>query len=947
MVRESDPFLKMQLSQKIHSEWVKMKRTFLQLGSPNAGGSRQPSEHVSRDANVSCADTTSAFVHFGSSPSSNTATTPIVKSSAPQRTAWGSASTSDGVVTRKREREYVEVFSSDSSPVLLCDDAAPISNEPLKLSAASLPLPSVTAPAENEEGDLHQSERRLSVEIATTDEHLGTETTQERFKQDSHEVQGNAEVKESDDSTPAVTLSDAQQFILDLVVKHQRSVFLTGGGGTGKSFLLREIIDHLDKRTTFVTAPTGIAALNVGGVTLHSFAGIGLGEGSREDLLGRVRGHKAAKLQWQGCRVLIIDEVSMVPKKMLDDLEYIARRVRGRDEPFGGIQLVLCGDFLQLPPVSKRGGRSSSQVNECDFCFASRAWERINPRVFILRTLFRQHSDTLFATILNELRLGQLSHDSIHTMMSISHSTRAAFVDTAVDGNIVITDDMGAQGEDRRGGRTVLRSTNSVVKNINDACFGELDAEVHSYVAVTGGPQPHLLDQCPAEGEVSLRVGARVMLLKNLDQRAGLVNGSIGVVSTFVDADQVSRDLLNPPNSRDWLRRITKSAMPKFPVVRFSVQRYSTHDRRLVPADRDLVVQPQSWTVLSGTRELAFRWQIPLKLAWAITIHKSQGMTLQNVNVDFDGMFEDAQAYVALSRCTTLQGLTIENFDLRKVRTNVHALAYYDDLEATIARSGGDCSMFTLPALAENPWGATQPSLEDDAPDVGPPTQAATAFNNAVSRIRERLPSAMIDAASRKRVRVHRPVAAMKNGSVQFTQGVNCGCHEVLLSDLVLPFSRVANCFVVVDTCSLIALHNHSKASIAIQRLCDENFVRVPQMVLSELDGLTKRRDQPQTAFAARRARDLVKDLLLDASVELQRSDHSVDPSTVFALGGDGTNFGDATDATTRKDNPILCYASYLQQTYKTPIVICTEDCLLGLRANACGFSSCSVSSGI
>lgn len=863
-----------------------------------------------------------------------------MKRAGPPRTFWTPTQDSTSIrtplsdsnhTTRKRDREYIEIVSdTDTSPILLREGNETVTGEPLQLKLSPVPA---TVEAD---GSRH-AETRTSPSKPLGG--LKEQELDDRVEQPEDAVE---------ESTPAVTLSAEQQFILDLVVKHQRSVFLTGGGGTGKSFLLREIIDQLDKRTTFVTAPTGIAALNVGGVTLHSFAGIGIGEGSRDDLLGRVRGNKAAKLQWLGCRVLIIDEVSMVPKKLLDDLEFIARKIRGRNEPFGGIQLVLCGDFLQLPPVNRRSGRQSVQANECDFCFASAAWDRINPRVFFLRTLFRQHTDSLFATILNELRLGELSHDSIHTMMSISHSTRAAFVDTTANGEIVVTDDVGAQGEDRRGGRTVLRSTNNVVKNINSDCFDELNTDVQSYTAVTGGPQPHLLDQCPAESEVSLRVGARVMLLKNLDQRAGLVNGSIGVVTTFVDADQVSRELLNPPNSRDWLKRMTKSATPKFPVVRFSVQRYSTHDRRLVPADRDLVVQPQNWSVMSGTRELAYRWQIPLKLAWAITIHKSQGMTLQNVNVDFDGMFEDAQAYVALSRCTTLQGLTIENFDLRKVRTNVHALAYYDDLEATIARNGGDRSMFTMPFMAENPWGATQPSLDDDVEDESPPTQAAKkAFSEAVNRIRERLPSAMIDAAARKRLRVDRPVAAMHNGHMQLTQGEHCGSHDVLMSDLVIPFKKVTSCFVVVDTCSFIALHNHSKTSDAVQRLCDENFVRVPQMVLAELDGLTKRQEQPQIAFAARRARDLVKDLLMDHAVALQQSDHSVDPSAVFARGGDGTNFGDATDRATRKDNPILCYASYLQRTYRTPIVICTEDCLLGLRANACGFSSCSVSSGL
>lgn len=824
--------------------------------------------------------------------------------------------------SKKRERECIEISSDDDSPLLNddslgCHELLQVTVKPaVEVVDDSRGEPPTSAPA---------------VEWATT-----REPPVEPL---------NAE------EPPPISLSPEQKFILDLVVTHQRSVFLTGGGGTGKSFLLREIIDSLDRRTTFVTAPTGIAALNVGGVTLHSFAGIGLGEGSSDDLLGRVRGSKTARTSWQSCRVLIIDEVSMVPKKLLDSLEYIARRIRGRNEPFGGIQLVLCGDFLQLPPVTK--GRSASY--ECEFCFASRAWRKINPRVFILRTLFRQHADQQFATVLNELRLGQLSQDSIHTMMSISHSTRAVFVSTGEQGDQRLVDDQGMNAEERRAGRTVLRSTNIVVRSINERCFDDLNTDIHMFTAVTGGAQPHLLDQCPAEKEIALRVGSRVMLLKNLDQRAGLVNGSVGVVTSFVEAAMVSRDLLNPPTSRDWLKRIGSSNPLVFPVVRFAVQRYSTHERRLVPMENDLVVQPQNWSVMSGNRELAFRWQIPLKLAWAITIHKSQGMTLQNVNVDFDGMFEDAQAYVALSRCTTLQGLTIENFDLRQVRTNVHALAFYDDLEAEIAARGGDSSLYVEPTVAENPWGATQPDSDDETDDVRDPevaaTQAAkvlqlaTVFNDAVKRIRSRLPSALIEQAASKSAVLSKPVAAMVQGRFCMTQGADCGTANVRMSELVIPLSSVASCYVVLDTCSLVALHGYTESSPKVCSLCESNFVRVPQMVLAELDGLTKR-DQPQVAFAARRARNLLRTLLQCGAVELQGSDHSVEPSSVFAFGGDGTNFGDATDETTRKDNPILCYAAYLQRRFRSPVVICTEDCLLGLRANACGFSSCSVSGG-
>ncbi|KAF4540194.1 Mitochondrial DNA helicase protein [Lasiodiplodia theobromae] len=212
------------------------------------------------------------------------------------------------------------------------------------------------------------------------------------------------------------SLTTEQNIVLDFVLHQGKSVFFTGPAGTGKSFLLRKIIAALRVKyiskpeKVTVTASTGIAATNIGGQTLHSFAGVGLGTGTAEELLTKIVKDKKKRKLWKTVKVLIIDEISMIDGEFFDKLDQIARGVRGNRLPFGGVQLVVTGDFYQLPPVSK--------TLSSTFAFESESWRSTIDYTICLTHVFRQ-KDPIFTGMLNELREACLSFDSIQRFRSL------------------------------------------------------------------------------------------------------------------------------------------------------------------------------------------------------------------------------------------------------------------------------------------------------------------------------------------------------------------------------------------------------------------------------------------------------------------------------------------------------------------------------------------------
>ncbi|RNF20298.1 PIF1 helicase-like protein [Trypanosoma cruzi] len=632
----------------------------------------------------------------------------------------------------------------------------------------------------------------------------------------------------SGESPPSMKLSAEQQHVFDLVVKYGRSVFLTGGAGTGKSHLLRAIIEALPRSSTFVTATTGIAALNLGGSTLHSFAGCGIVDfktHSAEDVCDTVRSKSRAKRNWRFCKVLVVDEVSMMDAWFFDVLEYVARKIRGDNSPFGGIQLVLAGDFLQLPPVVKHSGQDPR------FCFESEAWCRVNPRVCILSQRFRQNDEGFFR-MLNEIRCGVLTAASLALLASLSSTTTVRFVQEAtgdvraegvIEGTLGtsppslltardVVDSRGRTRAERYDGFSILRARRAEVDAVNSERFNELKSEIFSYEGFHWGEGKYPAD-LPAV--VSVRIGCRVMLLKNLDVFVGLVNGSVGTVESFIDIRKV-RDFSNKTTPAD-LRHMAKHTF--LPVVRFDTCK--GNDSKDSACGRLVMVEPHRWSVLQGDREVSYSVQIPLQLAYAITIHKSQGMSLSRVNVDFRGIFEEGQAYVALSRCTDLNSLVIENFDAHRVNPNAKALAYYKALaDAVEAEEKAEKKM--LHARLRHPWGYND--MDDNDNDDYDGDQED---NQSHSRIHSE--------AARKRRNVADVVEEVRQ-RITPSYILWSSLRQRVLSTAELA-SSVHGALLVMDTTSLLALGSSHNSTALYEKVFvkNQNMMRVPRLVKDEL----------------------------------------------------------------------------------------------------------------
>ncbi|XP_069699947.1 ATP-dependent DNA helicase PIF1 [Periplaneta americana] len=409
----------------------------------------------------------------------------------------------------------------------------------------------------------------------------------------------------------AGALTSEQKAVLDGALAG-KNIFFTGSAGTGKSYLLRRVIGALPPDVTVATASTGVAACHIGGVTLHSFAGIGSGKASLERCI-ELASRPLVQQSWRRCRHLIIDEISMVDGLFFEKLEHVARVVRGNDRPFGGVQLILCGDFLQLPPVT----RETEQKNNIRFCFQSAAWERCVHSSFELTQVHRQ-SDPEFIDILQNIRIGRVTPEITSQLLATKiHSVEAAGILA-----------------------TRLCSHMQDADLINTSKLNQLTGDSKKFEAVDSDPySTKTLDQMtPVPSSLVLKVGAQVMLMKNINVSEGLVNGARGVVTKFDDKG--------------------------LPVVRFCTK-------------KEMMLQPERWTIKTGGGALLSRKQIPVRLAWAFSIHKSQGLTLDCVEMSLARVFEAGQAYVALSRAKSLKTLRILDFDPKQVWANPDVLSFY------------------------------------------------------------------------------------------------------------------------------------------------------------------------------------------------------------------------------------------------------------------------------
>lgn len=422
------------------------------------------------------------------------------------------------------------------------------------------------------------------------------------IKQATHTPKPQLNVKQVDISD--IKLSPEQKELFEKLEHTNKHIFITGKAGTGKSMLLQYFKQNSSKRLV-VVAPTGVAALNVRGQTIHSLFRIRPGFNSKENL--RINSKTALLLK--NLDAVVIDEVSMVRADLMDSIDYILRKTRSNNLSFGGVQMIMFGDLYQLPPVidSPELHKYFADNHGGFYFFNALAWKNIILETYELTTIFRQ-KDEDFKNILNTIRTGQID---VSLLSQLNQR-----VEIEIPSNGVIT----------------LATTNQSVNEINESQLSQLKGKIFEYKAtIIGDIKPPY----PTEETLRLKKGAQIMLMKN-DKEKRWVNGTLGYVDSLTDKEiKVNVDgIIYPVPQETWNK----------------ISYY--YNRETHKIEEEII---SSFT------------QFPLRLAWAITVHKSQGQTYGSVVVDMgDGAFAHGQTYVALSRCKSLDGLFLKREILRE-----------------------------------------------------------------------------------------------------------------------------------------------------------------------------------------------------------------------------------------------------------------------------------------
>lgn len=392
------------------------------------------------------------------------------------------------------------------------------------------------------------------------------------------------------------------------ILKTGANVFLTGEPGSGKTYTINQFVSWLRSHRVepAITASTGIAATHIGGITIHSWSGIGIHKFISNDVMGDILDNEKLVKRITKTSILIIDEISMLDARALTAVDRVCRKIKEANLPFGGLQVVFVGDFFQLPPITGYG------EEQAQFAFESEAWRAADPVVCYLSEQHRQE-DAAFLDLLTRLRSGRITDD--------------------------IREQLQTRIVDRDSSQTHVRlyAHNINVDRVNEEKLAELHTESRVFEMETKGAKAaveRMMKSCLSPEFLALKIGARVMCTKNHFEK-GFVNGTMGDVIGF-DAEG-------------------------FPIIK-TINGRTIHMTKM------------EWTATDGVKTIAKITQIPLRLAWAITIHKSQGLTLDEAVMDLSEVFEFGQGYVALSRVRSFAGLHLLGYNHRALQVHPNIL---------------------------------------------------------------------------------------------------------------------------------------------------------------------------------------------------------------------------------------------------------------------------------